>query len=189
MNIVSSITKSYKLITESAKSGREVAKRAASIHGASKAETTIAKGRGAISGALSPVLSGVTSVSDTFGTVSKTSKQIGRNIRKTKSRNSGKGLKSTIEGIKNSAPEIKTALKDIAGVNDIKAATEAGGAAKGVVEAGKAITRLVSTLALAAAGTVAPIPGGSVLGWVAGEKIATTCLGKPFTKQAKKLIG
>lgn len=164
------IVKGCRRISDSAQARREVANRAAKMYKINKAKAAIASGQATIVGGMTPVMDQVISSSDSFGVVAKT---LGKMKRK---------------GIKKAKPDIKEAVKEIAGVNDIKAATEAGGVARGMLETGKAATRLTSTLGLFIAGNFVPFPGMSLVGWVTGEKLANIILGKPFTKQAKNLI-
>ncbi len=164
------VVKGCQQMSDSAQARREIAQRAAKIYKLNKAQTAIASGKATVVGGVTPIVDKVASVSDSFGVVAKT---LGKMKRK---------------GVKKAKPEIKEAVKEIAGINDIKAATEAGGVARGVLETGKAATRLTTTLGLFIAGNFVPFPGVSLVGWVTGEKLTNLLLGKPFTKQAKNLI-
>ena len=174
MNIVGKafrpIINGCKTMSKGAQTQRLVAERAAKRYQLSKTQAAIASGKATVVGAMNPVVDKISSISDSFGVVAKT---LGKMKRK---------------GIKKAKPEIKQAVKEIVGINDIKAATEAGGIAKGVLETGKAATRLTTTLGLFAAGNLVPLPGISLVGWVTGEKLANILLGKPFTKQVKNII-
>ena len=169
-SMVKPVIKNYKKLSQSAQAQRQVAQRASQMYGLNKTKAAIAKGKASITGALTPVVDKIISASDSFGIVAKT---LGTMKRK---------------GIKKAKPDIKEAVKEITGVNDIKAATQSGGAVKGAMESGKAATRLATTLGFFVAGNFVPLPGASIIGWVAGEKLANFLLGKPFTKQAKNLI-
>jgi predicted ATPase len=90
--------------------------------------------------------------------------------------------------LKESIPQLKDAMKEVGGINDVKSAMKEEGVLKAIQEGGKAVTRVATSLGLAIVGTCTPIPAGTFAGWVAGEKLVNTCLGKPFTKQAKNIL-
>lgn len=190
--IVNEIRTGINSVTQSATSYKEVAARAAEIHNLPASKANILKGKGWIIGLLKPIIKKLSNFSDNFQLLSETMKSTARNIHKSVRRAQTdtpevSKLQARINGIKESIPEIKNALNEISGINDIKAATQAGGTIKGSVEAGKAIVRNASITGMATLGTLTPLPGGTLIGWVAGEKLAELCVGKPFTKQAKNL--
>lgn len=187
-NLMLPIKSGYTAITSSSRHGAKVAERAATMQSAKPVRKNIAKGKGYVTGAFTPIIEGVTNLSDSLGVALKTLGKIGRNVRKTKFNNPDKSkIQSTIKGIKETAPQIKDAAKEIIGVKDVVEATKAGGTVRGVIEAGKATARVSMTLGAFVAGNLIPVPGASVVGWVGAEKLINTLLGKPFTKQAKNL--
>ena len=169
-NITKPIINGCKTVAKSSSDYCKVAQRAAQIKGVSPARTNVAKAKASVVGAFRPVIKTVKENSDSFDTVINTLGHIKR------------------KGFKQAKPTIQEALKNISGINDIKMATKEKGVIRGIAETGKAITRLASTLGLFVAGNFVPVPGASVVGWVAGEKITEKCLGKPFTKQMQKII-
>lgn len=188
-NLMLPIKAGYTTITSSSRHGAKVAERAATRQKAKPLRKNIAKGKGYVSGALSPMIEGVKNLSDSLGLALNTVGKISRNVRKTKANNPDKStIKSIIKGIKDSTPHIKDAAKEIIGVTDVVEATKAGGAIKGAIEAGKATARVSTTLGAFVAGNLVPIPGASIVAWVGAEKLINTILGKPFTKQAKNLV-
>ena len=174
MNIFNAVVKPVingcKKISESSKTQKQIAKQAAKAKNYGKTRTALSTGKAAISGAVKPVMNKVISSSDSFEVVANTWGKVKQNV------------------IKNSKSDLKNAIREIIGANDIQAATKSGGTIKGIAETGKAVTRLTTTLGLFVVGNIVPVPGASILGWVAGEKLANTLLGKPFTKQAKNLL-
>ena len=177
--IVNGVVKGLKNVTQASAQRAEASKRAASIQNLSSTKKQFAKSKGYIFGAFKPIMDKLEEMSDNVNVISKTLKKIKRNVNKNS---------STIKGVKESSPEIKSAIKELSGINDVKAATEKGGITKGAIEAGKAAVRVSSSTALFVAGNFVPVPGASVVGWLAGEKLSNFLLGKPFTKQVSKMI-
>ena len=156
-------------------------------------QLSVAKIKGAIGGAFKPITEKLVELSPSFQTLMNVLKKVKRNVRiavnKTVSENpDASKMKAKINGIKKSKPVLKNALHEIVGVYDIEAAIVKKGDIAGIKEAGKAVARMTSSLGLFAIGNFVPVPGASVVGWVAGEKLIEKCLGKPFTKQAKNII-
>ena len=176
-------------IIANSKRSAEVAERAANMQNLSVATTNVAKGKGYIRGAVTPIIDGVASASDTLGTALNTIGKVSKNVRKTKLKNpDGSKIVSTYNGVVASTPQIKEALKDISGITDIVAATKSGGAVKGVLETAKAAVRTSTTLGAFAAANLLPVPGASIAAWVGAEKLINLLLGKPFTKQVKNIV-
>lgn len=165
--IVSPIVKGCQKVAKSSADYKAVAQRAAQMKDLNPANTFLLKQKCSVLGAVRPVMKKVQENSDSFNLAIETVKDVKR------------------KGVKNSKPIIKGAFKELVGINDVKAATLEGGKAKGVLEGVKAATRLLSTLGLFVAGNLVPVPGASIAGWVAGEKITEKCLGKPYTKKIK----
>ena len=188
-NLILPIKTGYTAIVSSSQRGAQVAERASNMKNLSRVSTNVAKGKGYVTGAFTPIINGVAGLSDSLGTALKTLGKVSRNVRKNKAGNpDSSSLVSTYNGIKDSAPQIKEALKDISGVTDVVEATKAGGPVKGAVETGKAALRTTTTLGAFVLGNLLPVPGASIIGWVGAEKLVNTILGKPFTKQAKNIV-
>lgn len=188
-NIITPITRSLTTIADSSSHGADVARRASRIHDAETVRTRVAEGTGYVSGAIKPVMDGLSSCSDSIGVISDTVKKVSRNVRASKntalSENpNASSIKAKLEGLKKSAPEIKSALKEITGVNDIKAAKHEKGTIAGVKETAKAFARVSLSGILYVAGNFVPVPGTGLAGYILGEKVANTVFGKPFTKIA-----
>ncbi|MCM1264785.1 MAG: hypothetical protein NC200_01180 [Candidatus Gastranaerophilales bacterium] len=190
--MMNSIKSGIHSVSQNASSYQEVASRTAQIHNLSQAQSNILKDKGWIIGLFRPIFRKLVNISDSFSVLSSTMQSTSRNIRKAvcvaKEENpDASKIKAKIQGVKESIPEIKKALKEISGINDVKAATQAEGKLRGTIEAGKAFARTASIASFSTIGTLIPIPGGTILGWLGGEKLADLCLGKPFTKQIKNL--
>lgn len=173
-NIVNSITNeirgTYETVAKSSNEYKAVAQRSAELQKLGVSKTRIAVGKGYLIGAFRPIINKLNSSSDSFDLLTKTYKKVRRN------------------GVKNSAPEIKNALKELSGVYDVKSATETEGKIAGIKEAGKAGVRLISSISLFTIGNFIPVLGASAAGWIAGEKLAEKIIGKPYTKKLKNLL-
>ncbi len=191
-NILTPITKGVKNkcieVSRNASERVEIASRAARIKNKNGIETSIAKSRAYISGGCKPVVDGMIDASDSMQIVSNASKAIKKKIRATKKKNPMQSqFATTIQGLKESVPEITDAIKELGGIKDIKAATEAGGKMQGAKEAAKATFRLGLSGSLYILGNFIPIPATSIAGLMAGEKVADLLVGKRFTKQIEKI--
>ena len=191
--IVQGVRTGIKTVSQSSSHYGEVAERAARMQNINPPCKNVAVLKGYIIGAFNPIIEKMNGLSDSFSIVTKTLKHVSKTVNKTVGKTleenpDASKFNAKMTGIKESMPVIKDALKEVGGVNDVKAATAAGGKVKGAIEAGKAAVRVTSSTGLAVVGTFVPVPGATVAGWLAGEKLTNACLGKPFTKQAKNVI-
>lgn len=191
--IVQSVKSGIRTVTQSSTHYGEVAERAANMQKINAPCKNVAKIKGYFIGAFTPIIDKMNGLSDSFSVITKTLKKVGKNVNKSVAKALDENpdaskFKAKMSGVKESLPIIKDALKEVGGVNDVKAATVSGGKVKGAIEAGKAAVRVTTSTGLATVGTFVPVPGATVAGWLAGEKLANACLGKPFTKQAKNIV-
>jgi len=143
-----------------------------------------------ISKYITPTLQKVKNGSTTISAISEGCSEVGKNIKQAKKiakEEQTSQVTATLKGLKKSGKAIKTTLGEIAGVNDVALAKKEGGTTKAILEGGKSTVRVLMSTALTAACVPLPIPGAVVGGWVAGEKLAEKLVGKPFSKQIKKL--
>ena len=165
-----SLKEYYNCFAKSSADSVNIAKRASKIYGMNSVQSAYVQSKAAVNGLCKPFVQKARDNSyslDALTTMIKTVKR---------------------KGISSSKDCVERAFKELAGVNDVKAAMSNQGTVGGIKEILKTATRLVSSGGLFVAGAISPIPCGSVLGWVVGEKITEKCLGKPFTKQIQKLI-
>lgn len=191
-NIIKPIANGFVTVADSSSHRADVARRASHIYDAGAVRTRIAEGSGYISGAVKPVVDGLSSCSDSIGVISDAIHKVSRKMRVCKNRTkqenpNASALKANIRGLKQSAPEIKEALNEVMGVNDVRVAKQEKGVIAGVKETGKAVTRVALSGLLYAAGSFIPVPGTGLAGYILGEKVANTVLGKPYTKIAKNI--
>lgn len=191
-NIIRPIARGIETITDSSLHSANVARRASRIHEAGSVRTKIAAGTGYVSGAVQPVVNGLSNCSDSIGVITDTIKKVSRKMRASKNTAlsedpKASALKAGMKGLKQATPELKSALKEITGVNDIKAAKKEKGTITGVKETAKAAARVSLSSLLYVAGSFIPVPGTGLAGYILGEKVVNTVLGKPFTKIASKI--
>lgn len=187
--IIKTMQNACREVLQKSRTTAAAANRVANMQKLSYVKKTYARGKGYFIGGCKPVVDGLCDMSDNIDVIRGTVKKVQKKIRNVSKKDIDKsGFSATLDGIRESAPEIKAALKEIIGANDVKAATEQGGILLGAKEAGKAAIRVVSSTALFIAGNLVPVPASSVAGWIAGERIANTIMGKPFTKQIGKVI-
>lgn len=174
MNLINIGSKTFKnyynYFAKSSADSVNIAKRASKIYGMNPVQSAYVQSKAAVNGACKPFVQKAKDNSYSLDTLTNMIKTVKR-----------KGLSSSKDCVGN-------AFKELSGINDVKAAINNQGTVGGIKEIFKTATRLVSSGGLFVAGAISPIPCGSVLGWVVGEKITEKCLGKPFTKQIQKLI-
>jgi len=183
------VSKGYQNVSEGIKHSGSVSQRAAQMQNKSKAGVRMAKAKGQFFGFFTPMIDALKAMSPSFNIAMGTLSNISRNTRIIKNRKPQQTwIRTKIQGFKESSPKIKDASKELFGINDIIAATEAGGKIQGAKEAGKAAARVSTTLAGFIGGNLIPIPGLSLAGWVGCEKLTELIFGKPYTKKLAQKI-
>ena len=182
-----------KAVLNSSVEGKNIAKRAGQLQNLNTAQMGIAQSKGFVTGAFKPLMTSLSSMSPSVETLTGTYRRVQRNMKIAVNRAIAENpeasqTKARIDGIKKSKPTLVEAINEITGVNDIDAAIIKEGNVAGVKEAGKAAARLASSLSLFILGNFVPVPGMNIAGWLAGEKATELVLGKPFTKNIKKMM-
>lgn len=194
---ITNMSKVANAVKKSTHNGVQIAHRTSEIKGLSKFSRKALQYRTAITHAMEPFIKWASEISESTKTIVETGKTIGKNINKSVARATSKNPKSSkfvagVRGGYKSLPDVGDALLSVSGINDVKAAKKAAGTIAGVKEAGKSALRVTSSATLAAAGTVVPVPGLSVAGWLVGEKLANSIVGKPYTikypKESEKVL-
>lgn len=191
--IYNGIRNSVSAIAENANRQKRVAKRAAQMYNLSPNTTKALEVQGWCKGAFQTFFKKVSGLSDNVQTLINTVSTVGKNMKAstTQARNANPKasvIKAKLSGLKESLPEIKTAIKQVGGVNDVKAAYEHGGKIAGIKEAGKAAFRVGSCAGLSTLATFCPVPGAFITCWVTAEKASSLIVGKPFLKKMAQKV-
>ena len=189
--ICSNITSKTRVLRESAAHRQEVVERASQIYNYGPTKTKVTKVTSGITGYISPVIKKVKEESPSLTAITDTVRIIRQNVSKAKKAPENKDLsfvKKTIKGLKSSKSELGESLSEVVGINDVRLAKEHAGIGRAILEGGKSALRFLTSGALSAICLPVPIPGAMIGGWLVGEKLVNTIVGKPFSKQIAKQL-